>query len=132
MTLDQQSHSFDESPPPPPPPKLEIHPSAPSPDLPPTPSDYFNSRSPNLTSPSHHLGNTGPNLPSLHGMSGGLLTPPSPNPAVEDLKPSSPSLKAKQSKKSNPLTDLVDSEREYIDILASIIRVRRVCVVCFG
>ena len=124
MALDQQSHSFAEHSPPPPPPKMDLHSSAPSPDLPPTPSDYFNSRSPSLSSPSRHLDNTVSLSPSINGTAGGLLTPPSPNPAVEGANQPLPSLKPKQSKKSNPLTDLVDSEREYIEVLAGIIRVR--------
>jgi hypothetical protein len=107
---------------------MDLHSSAPSPDLPPTPSDYFNSWSSTsgLSSPSRHLDTTGSLSPSINGTAGGLLTPPSPNTAVEGFNPPSPSLIAKQSKKSNPLTDLVDSEREYIDILAGIIRVRGV------
>ena len=125
MAFDQQSHPHAESPPPPPPPKMDLLSSTPSLDRPPTPSDCFHSRSPSFTSSaSGQPGNKDPLSPPLNGTSGGLLTPPSPNPAVDGLRSFSPSLQAKATKKTNPLTDLVESEREYIDVLAGIIRVR--------
>lgn len=124
MAFDEESHPHVESLPPPPPPKTDVHFSTPPQDLPPIPSDDFNAMSMSLTSPASQLGTADPFFPPLNGTSGGLLTPPSPNPAVDSLRAISPSLQAKLTKKTNPLTDLVESEREYIDVLAGIIRVR--------
>lgn len=124
MERDQRSHLTGDEDllPPAPPPKMNLESPALSPELPPTPSDYFNSRSPSQSSsPSPYLDDTGP-LPPPNGTSGELLSPLSPNPTA-DLNISS-SRRGKQSKRSNPLTDLVESEREYIDLLAGIIRVR--------
>lgn len=115
-----------------PPPKLNLESPLGSPDLPLTPSDYSGSRNPSQPpSPSRFPANSTSLSPPVNGATEALLAPPSPNPAGdESFLPSSPSspsatsFKGKQSKKSNPLTDLVESEREYIDLLAGIIRVR--------
>jgi len=57
--------------------------------------------------------------PSLHTSASGLDPPPTPGRSPS--APSSPSADGK-TKKSNPLTDLIETERSYVDLLAGIIR----------
>ena len=99
-------------------------------DLPPTPADAPNGSGAPGRTPSPSRREDLPQLPLLPPIesSGPLLLPPSPNPGMDNFSlpppsPSSPSFKTKQ-KKGNPLIDLMDSEREYVELLGSIIRVR--------
>ncbi|KAF8527975.1 hypothetical protein BU17DRAFT_38575 [Hysterangium stoloniferum] len=99
--------------------------------LPLTPGDpHSSSNSPSRTSsPLRNLGadKLGSLSPPFNASPATLLPPPSPNAASEGFGPPSPSptkssFGTKQSKKSNPLTDLVESEREYVGLLGVIIR----------
>lgn len=60
---------------------------------------------------------------AVPGPRSGLITPVSP--AVFDPSSQSAPADRKSQKKPNPLTDLIETEKVYVDLLTGIIRVRR-------
>lgn len=74
-----------------------------------------------------HLDDNGPQLPPIPSLASlGFDSPKSPaiavGPIVSSMSPTSPTSQIEKTKKSSPLTDLIESEKIYVEYLTGIIR----------